>query len=134
MWRAQGAGTVRVMKNSWMREAERRALGRSVLLALLALGLAAGEARGDVGIDARRAGELVRLVRQDCGSCHGMTLKGGLGPPLTPEALRDKPASSLVATVLMGRPGTPMPPWQRFLTPAEAEWIVERLQVGFPPQ
>ena len=32
--------------------------------------------------DAARRAELVTLVRQDCGSCHGLTLKGGLGPAL----------------------------------------------------
>lgn len=80
----------------------------------------------------QRQKELVHLVRQDCGSCHGMTLKGGLGPALTPGALRDKPAESLVATVIGGRPGTPMPPWHRFLTEAEAEWVVDQLINGFP--
>lgn len=79
-----------------------------------------------------RQKELVHLVRQDCGSCHGMTLKGGLGPALTPEALRDKPVESLVATIYGGRPGTPMPPWHRFLTEAESEWVVDRLMQGFP--
>jgi cytochrome c55X len=81
-----------------------------------------------------RQRELVHLVRQDCGSCHGMTLQGGLGPSLKPEALRDKPVESLVATIHGGRPGTPMPPWHRFLTEAEAQWIVEQLQQGFPHQ
>lgn len=79
-----------------------------------------------------RQRELVHLVRQDCGSCHGMTLQGGLGPSLKPEVLRDKPAESLVATIFGGRPGTPMPPWHRFLTEAEAQWIVEKLLGGFP--
>lgn len=82
---------------------------------------------------AARRGELITLVRQDCGSCHGLTLKGGLGPALLPEALKDKPAASLQATILYGRNGTAMPPWQRFLTEAEAEWIVSQLQKGFPP-
>jgi cytochrome c55X len=81
-----------------------------------------------------RQRELVHLVRQDCGSCHGMTLQGGLGPSLTPEALRDKPADSLVATIHGGRPGTPMPPWHRFVSEAEARWIVEQLLVGFPQE
>ena len=75
---------------------------------------------------------LVRLVRQDCGSCHGLTLKGGLGSPLLPAALADKPAESLVATILQGRPGTAMPPWRGLLTEQETQWIVERLQAGFP--
>jgi cytochrome c55X len=82
----------------------------------------------------QRQKEIVHLVRQDCGSCHGMTLQGGLGPSLKPEALRDKPIESLVATIHGGRPGTPMPPWHRFLTEAEAQWIVEQLLQGFPHQ
>jgi cytochrome c55X len=77
-----------------------------------------------------RRDELTHLVRQDCGSCHGMTLKGGLGPALTRDALRDKPAESLVVTVLHGRPGTPMPPWRAFVSEAEAAWIVKQLQEG----
>lgn len=81
-----------------------------------------------------RQAELVRLVRQDCGSCHGMTMKGGLGLPLTPEALRDKPAESLAATIVYGRPGTAMPPWSRFVNDAEAAWIVARLLAGFPEE
>ena len=78
--------------------------------------------------------ELIALVRQDCGACHGMTLKGGLGPALLPESLRDKDADSLKWTILQGRPGTPMPPWQRFLNEAEANWIVDQLQKGFPSE
>lgn len=81
-----------------------------------------------------RARDLVRMVRQDCGSCHGLTLKGGLGPPLLPETLRDKPAESLMYTVLLGRPGTPMPPWNAFMTEAEADWIVRQLMTGFPEE
>jgi cytochrome c55X len=77
-----------------------------------------------------RQAELTHLVRQDCGSCHGMTLKGGLGPALTRDALRGKPAESLVVTVLYGRPGTAMPPWRTFVSEAEAAWIVQRLQEG----
>jgi cytochrome c55X len=77
-----------------------------------------------------RRAELTHLVRQDCGSCHGMTLKGGLGPALTRDALRDKPAASLVVTVLYGRPGTAMPPWRDFVSDVEAAWIVQQLQEG----
>lgn len=77
-----------------------------------------------------RQREISHLVTQDCGSCHGMSLDGGLGLPLRPETLRDKPKESLVATILYGRPGTAMPPWNPFLTEAEAEWIVEMLVKG----
>ena len=46
-----------------------------------------------------RQKELVRLVRQDCGSCHGMTLAGGLGSPLLPANLKDKPVEGLVSKI-----------------------------------
>lgn len=83
---------------------------------------------------AERSRELVRMVRQDCGSCHGLTLRGGLGPALLPETLRDKPPAGLKYTILLGRPGTAMPPWQRFLSDAEADWIVAQLLRGFPEE
>src|SRR5690554_2434394 len=59
--------------------------------------------------------ELRRLLIQDCGSCHGLRMTGGLGPALTPAALSPIPRSSLVTTVLYGRPGTAMPPWRALL-------------------
>lgn len=77
---------------------------------------------------------LIRMVRQDCGSCHGMRLTGGLGPPLTPEALRHLPMDSLVATIYEGRAGTPMPGWKTMISSADARWIAEHLQRGFPPE
>ena len=77
-----------------------------------------------------RLAELMALLRNDCGACHGMTRKGGLGSPLTPEALRGKPEDSLVATILEGRPGTAMPPWKPFMTEAEARWLVGTLKEG----
>lgn len=83
--------------------------------------------------EAQRARELIHIVRQDCGSCHGLTLAGGLGPALTPEVLADKPFEGLVATVFSGRPGTPMPPFRSIVSEAEAEWIVDQLMRGFPP-
>ena len=82
--------------------------------------------------DTSRQKELVRLVRQDCGSCHGMTLKGGLGKPLLPSSLHDLPTSSLAAIILDGVPDTPMPPWRGLLQEDEARWIAEQLKGGFP--
>lgn len=82
--------------------------------------------------DAARKRQLVHLVRQDCGSCHGMTLNGGLGPALLPETLKDKPSEGLAATIYYGRPGTPMPPWKQFISEDEAMWIVQELMSGFP--
>jgi len=80
--------------------------------------------------DSARQRELLALLKQDCGSCHGMRLTGGLGPALTAEALRAKPADSLAATIVSGRPGTAMPPWRRFLSEAEAQWLVARMVSG----
>ncbi len=76
----------------------------------------------------QRQAALRHLLAQDCGSCHGLTMKGGLGSPLTPAALADKPEAGLVATILYGRPGTAMPPWQAFMNEAEARWLVEILK------
>jgi cytochrome c55X len=79
-----------------------------------------------------RQRELLHLLTQDCGSCHGLTLKGGLGPALTPDALAGKPPVMLQAVILHGRPGTPMPPWKAFMTEIEAAWLVEQLRAGVP--
>lgn len=82
------------------------------------------------GPDAARQAELRHLLLQDCGSCHGLSLKGGLGPALLPANLSDKPEDYLAATILYGRPGTPMPPWQPFLTTDEAAWLAKLLKQG----
>lgn len=82
--------------------------------------------------DARRQRQLDSLLSQDCGSCHGMTLKGGLGAPLTVEAMRELGDEALVATILDGRPGTPMPPWKLMLSEADARWLVRRLKGEVP--
>ena len=72
------------------------------------------------------------MVRQDCGSCHGLRLTGGLGPALTREALADKALDSLAATIYSGRPGTPMAPWKAMVNEAEALWNAQQLMAGFP--
>jgi cytochrome c55X len=82
--------------------------------------------------DGARQAELVHMLRHDCGSCHGMTLAGGLGPSLLPESLAGKPEAALSATILRGRPGTPMPPWAGILSDADAAWLVQQLVKGIP--
>ena len=94
-------------------------------LSLLALAAGAGET-----LSVARQAELHNLLVQDCGSCHGMTLKGGLGPALRPDPLRGKPDALLVNTILDGRPGTAMPPWRGLLSESDAEWLVEQLRRG----
>ena len=81
-------------------------------------------------IESSRQNELLYFLKHDCGSCHGMTMKGGLGPALLPETLASKPKSFLVTTILEGRPNTAMPPWKSMLSYDEAVWITEQLLNG----
>lgn len=97
------------------------------LVAVLVLAAAAAGAEEP---DPARQAELLHMLRQDCGSCHGMRLSGGLGPPLSPQALAEKDREALVAIVLDGVPGRPMPPWRPYLSEGEAFWLVDRLREG----
>ena len=93
---------------------------------------AAGSALADP-LTSERQAALRNLLVQDCGSCHGLTMRGGLGPALLPADLIGKPPVYLQATILYGRPGTPMPPWRPFLSDADSAWLVETLQRGLNP-
>lgn len=110
-------------------------LAGSMLALTLAVTLAsAGETfPGAVPVpEAQRRTELIRFVRHDCGSCHGLTLAGGLGPSLTAAALAPRSSSYLTHVILHGRNGTAMPGWSPFVNDAEARWIAEQLLRGFP--
>ena len=96
-------------------------------IGLVGMALAAG-ARAVPPAD--RQEELLHRLRQDCGSCHGMTLKGGLGPARVPEALTARSERYLAAVILVGVPGTPMPPWDFEITTDEARWLARRLKQG----
>lgn len=61
-------------------------LGSGLLLATLC------HAAPPVEPSSERRAVLLHWLRDDCGACHGMTLAGGLGSPLTAAALADKPA------------------------------------------
>lgn len=100
--------------------------------ALLLAAMLSGTPDTAVAVDATRQAELTTLVRQDCGSCHGMTLKGGLGKPLLPETLAGLDAESIASIILEGVPGQPMPPWKQLLSAEDATWIAHRLKEGFP--
>jgi cytochrome c55X len=85
-------------------------------------------------VNPTRQNELVYFLKHDCGSCHGMTLKGGLGPALLPETLSAQPKEFLVTTILEGRKNTAMPPWKSMLSRNDALWITEQLQSGLIDQ
>jgi len=77
-----------------------------------------------------RQDELTDILLQDCGSCHGMTLKGGLGPALTTTALAEKPEMYLQQTITEGHPGTPMPPWKEILSSEDIAYLAGLLKRG----
>lgn len=77
-----------------------------------------------------RRSDLNHLLRHDCGSCHGMTLKGGLGPALLPEDLTAWDVDSLAAMILRGNPQKAMPGWSELLSDAEAKYLAQRLLEG----
>ncbi|MFT4908569.1 MAG: cytochrome c55X [Oleispira sp.] len=78
----------------------------------------------------QRQQELIHLLKQDCGSCHGMTMKGGLGPALLPENLINKPNHVLVGVIKYGRETLAMPAWDGILNTVEIEWLVAQLKEG----
>jgi len=81
---------------------------------------------------AARKTELIHLLKQDCGSCHGMTLKGGLGPTLLPQVMSKRDSGELRSIILDGIPDTPMPPWRQLLSAADVTYLIELLQKGVP--
>ena len=99
---------------------------RRLLMLVITVGLANASLAGEPSPD--RQSELRNMLKHDCGACHGLTLKGGLGPALLPEALAGKPDDFLISTILDGRKGTAMPPWQPFISHDEAAWLVEVLR------
>jgi len=98
---------------------------------LLLAGFISGSVASAQQLSQSRKAELTVLVRQDCGSCHGMTLKGGLGKPLLPHNIAVFDVDELAELILEGVPGTPMPPWKELLTRQEANWIASKLKKGF---
>lgn len=100
--------------------------------ALLVLCFALLPPLADASPTPERQQQLDNLLLQDCGSCHGLRMAGGLGPALTLQALAGKPRDSLIATVTHGRPGTAMPGWQALLDEQDIAWLVDQLLEGYP--
>ena len=93
----------------------------AALMLAFALPVQAGE------VAPARAEELRHMVRQDCGSCHGLRLTGGLGSPITAQALAGRDPDELAMLILDGLPGSAMPGWRPLLTETEARWIADYL-------
>ena len=101
-----------------------------LLITLLNSAMAISDNKEAGNISPQRQQELTHLLKQDCGSCHGMTLKGGLGPALLPGNLAGKPNYVLVGAIKYGRETLAMPPWDGILTTEEIEWLVVQLKQG----
>lgn len=84
-------------------------------------------AAAETPVSPARQAELEHMVIQDCGSCHGLTMKGGLGKAITPGDLAGFDPEGLAAIILDGVPGTAMPPWRPLISEPEALWIAEYL-------
>ena len=93
------------------------------LALLLALALSPGITGAEIA--GERQAELRHMLTHDCGSCHGLRLTGGLGPPLTADKLADRESPALAAIIRHGVPGTPMPPWKAMLSDEEARWLAD---------
>ena len=100
-------------------------------LAWLALSfLLSSAALADRPVSIDREVELRNLMIQDCGSCHGLTMRGGLGPALLPAILLGKSADYISSVILDGRPGSAMPGWRPLLSEDEARWMAQLLLRG----
>ena len=77
-----------------------------------------------------RQQELEHLLKHDCGSCHGMSLQGGLGSSLLPDDLKERSDDALFLTIKQGLLGLAMPPWGPLLSDSDIQWLVERLRKG----
>lgn len=104
----------------------RLTLHASVLAGLIGLFSSAAWA-ASAAPSPERQQTLSHLLHQECGSCHGLHLNGGLGPALTPSALAGQQPEQVAGAILKGRPGTAMPGWSRFLNESEAQWLAEQL-------
>ncbi len=105
--------------------ASRRWRDAGLALALLMLPAA--------GPTPQRQEELRHLLLHDCGSCHGMTMRGGLGRPLLPDAIAGRGDDLLAEIILNGIRGTAMPPWAGELSGEDAAWMVRLLREGVRP-
>ena len=104
-------------------------LTATVVAIAVAPPLSAARSEPDTAAKAR----LTHLLVQDCGSCHGLDLRGGLGKPLLPENVSDRSVEVLAEIILDGIAGTPMPPWRGLLNEDEARFLAETLKRGLTP-
>lgn len=101
-------------------------LGCGLASLLLVLATSGAKAESEGGGEE----QLRHLLIQECGSCHGLRMTGGLGSPLTPEAISDRSDGYLQTVILRGVPGTAMPPWEARLSEEEVQKLVRMMREG----
>lgn len=79
---------------------------------------------------AEKQAEIKRLLQNTCSSCHGVDLKGAIGPALKPETLANKADDMLIDTIYNGRKGTMMSSWKASMNKEEIAWLVGILKSG----
>ena len=99
---------------------------QTLALALVLVWLGGAQAAADQSL----AEYLTNLVKQDCGACHGIDMGGGLGRPLTAEALAGVDTETLKQIILYGIPETAMPGWHGLISESDAAWIAAGLKEG----
>lgn len=99
-------------------------------ISLASFAYADTQSQVDLKLGEQRQNDLMHLLKQDCGSCHGMTMKGGLGPALLPENLAKTPDYILLNTIKYGRETLAMPAWGNLLNDQEIQWLVDQLKEG----
>ncbi|AMD00773.1 MULTISPECIES: c-type cytochrome [Halomonas] len=102
-----------------------------LLIGLLFSATAMAESHEDA-LDPQRQAELETLLYQDCGSCHGMTLRGGLGPALPRDRMEGFTVEALAHIILHGIPGSAMPGWKALISEEDARWIADHLRKDNP--
>ncbi|MGR2738799.1 c-type cytochrome [Billgrantia sp. Q4P2] len=100
----------------------------SALVSLLVVALALPALASDEALGPERQAELETLLYQDCGSCHGMTLRGGLGPALPRDRMQGFSVDALAHIIQHGIPGSAMPGWKALLSEEEARWLADHLR------
>lgn len=74
--------------------------------------------------------EIRTMLKNMCSACHGVDLKGAMGPALKPETLANKADDMLIDTIYNGRKGTMMSSWKASMNKDEIAWLVGVLKSG----
>ena len=77
-----------------------------------------------------RQSELLDFVEQNCPACHGIRMRGSIGPALSKANLQYLSVNAVTLTILYGLTDKGMPAWEAQLSERDAYWIAEFLKRG----